>query len=95
MSVKHTFKGRNGPVTENLTPIRAIRRFCAECYGWANWEKEVRECPSLDCPIYPFRLGKVPGAKRDMTPEQRKVVGDRLRNSRKLCTLTGVEGQNS
>lgn len=95
MAIKHTFKGPRGPQTENLTPIRAIRRFCAECNGWATWEYEVRNCLTLDCPLHPFRFGKDPSKKRDMTIEQRQAVADRFRESRQAIVHKGVEGQNS
>jgi len=95
MPVLHTFKGKNGSVTERLGPAKAIRRFCAECYGWSNWEKEVKGCLSMDCPLYPFRLGKDPSRKQDMTPEQRKAVADGFRESRKHPSTQCAKGQNS
>lgn len=46
---------------KELTPVRAIRVKCLECQG--NHYKEVRNCPSTDCPLHTFRLGKNPNRK--------------------------------
>ena len=43
---------------KTLTPIKAIRAKCLECSGGQT--KEVRECPILDCGLYPYRMGKRP-----------------------------------
>ena len=40
------------------TPIKAIRKKCLDCSCWQP--KEVRECTVIDCPIYPYRLGRRP-----------------------------------
>ena len=63
-------------------PVKAIREKCLDCCLGSTLE--VKECTVETCPIYPFRLGKNPfRQKREMTEEQRKAVGDRLRESRK------------
>ena len=41
-----------------LTPLKAIRAKCLDCM--CDQPKEVRLCPSTDCPLYPFRMGKNP-----------------------------------
>lgn len=62
------------------TPLKAIKKHCKEC---SNFElKEIRECPVLDCPLYPFRLGKNPYLFRKMTEEQRQGAAERLRKYR-------------
>ena len=48
---------------KNLTPIQSIRKHCLECSG--NAYKEVKECPIVDCLLYPFRLGKNPNYKNN------------------------------
>jgi len=61
MSVLHTYRsdGFGGTKTGRLTPVRAIRQFCRECYGFAPTQAiDIRECPSEVCPLHPFRLGK-------------------------------------
>ena len=40
------------------TPLKAIRKKCLDCS--CDCKLEVRECPVIDCPIYPYRLGKNP-----------------------------------
>ena len=40
------------------TPIKAIRKKCLNCMCYQP--KEVRLCPSIDCPIYPYRFGHRP-----------------------------------
>lgn len=63
-------------------PVKAIREKCLDCCGGST--SEVKECTAERCPIYPFRLGKNPfRQKRELTEEQRKAVGDRLREARK------------
>lgn len=64
-------------------PVKAIREKCLDCCGGSTLE--VKECTAENCPIYPFRLGKNPfRQKRELTEEQRKAVGDRLREARKM-----------
>lgn len=41
-----------------LTPIKAIRLKCLDC-SLGN-RTEIKECPVTGCPIYPYRLGKLP-----------------------------------
>jgi len=41
-----------------MTPCKAIRLKCLDCScGSSN---EVKLCPILDCPLYPYRFGKNP-----------------------------------
>ena len=40
------------------TPIKAIRKKCLDCTCYQP--KEVRLCPCIDCPIYPYRMGTRP-----------------------------------
>jgi len=43
---------------KNLTPIKAIRAFCLQCTSSDRaW---IKECPSLECPLYPYRMGTNP-----------------------------------
>lgn len=66
---------------EITNPVKAIRAKCLECScGSSN---EVKLCPVQKCPIWPFRLGKNPyRQKRELTPEQKAAIAERLRNSR-------------
>lgn len=57
-------------MAENLTPVKAIRAYCLYCMcGQAN---EVKLCPSSECSLYPYRLGKNPNRKPHYTEEQKE-----------------------
>ena len=63
-------------------PVKAIRAYCVECTCGST--VEVKCCPIDRCPLHPFRFGKNPfRQQREMTEEQRKALGDRLREARK------------
>ena len=38
-------------------PLKAIRKNCLEC---SSSPKEVRLCPVIKCPLYPYRMGTRP-----------------------------------
>ncbi len=38
--------------------VKLMRKFCLECMGGSR--EAVEECPTTDCLIYPYRLGKNP-----------------------------------
>jgi len=40
------------------TPIKAIRKKCLDCC--CDQVKEVRLCPVINCPLYPYRMGRRP-----------------------------------
>ena len=40
------------------TPIKAIREKCLDCCCGSR--KEVRECPVVECALYPYRFGRRP-----------------------------------
>lgn len=64
-----------------LTPLRSIRAKCIDCS--AGSMKEVRECVMLDCPLYPYRLGKSPNRKpRILTDEEREALRQRMAKMR-------------
>jgi hypothetical protein len=50
-----------------LTPIRAIRKYCLDCLG--GHYKEIRLCPSTDCALHPYRMGKRPSAHDELEKE--------------------------
>lgn len=41
---------------------KAIKQYCLECCCFSK--KEVRLCPSIKCPLYPYRLGAPKSAKK-------------------------------
>jgi len=45
-------------IKRKLTPLQAIRQHCLECS--AGNKSEVRNCIIVECPLYPFRMGKNP-----------------------------------
>lgn len=67
----------HGPPTK---PVSAIRQGCIQCMGGSENGrkplKRVRECPAKDCPSHPFRMGKNPYDKRNLTETQRKAKAD-------------------
>ena len=40
------------------TPIRAIRAYCVWCSCGSL--PEVRRCPAIHCPLWPYRMGQNP-----------------------------------
>ena len=65
---------------ELKSPIKAIRAKCLDCC--CDQKDEVKLCPATTCPLYPFRLGKNPFRKREMSEEQRKAAAARLAKAR-------------
>ena len=48
-----------------LTPLKAIRKQCVSCMGGSP--RLVADCPGRDCPLYPYRMGRIPeGADRGL-----------------------------
>lgn len=41
---------------ERLTRAKAIRAKCIDCMG--GDKSEVRKCTAVNCPLFPFRMGK-------------------------------------
>jgi len=37
------------------TPIKAIRKKCLDCT--CGQVKEIRDCPIINCALYPYRMG--------------------------------------
>ncbi len=65
------------------SPLKAIREKCLDCAYDAN---EVKLCPCKDCALYPFRFGKNPYIKREMSDEQRLASVERLKKAREAKT---------
>jgi hypothetical protein len=54
---------------KSKTPIKSIREKCLDCSCYQKGE--VLKCPSNDCPLFPYRLGKNPNRKRkEKQPEK-------------------------
>lgn len=64
-----------------ISPMKAIRLKCLDCC--CNSPYEVKLCPSVDCPIYPFRLGKNPyRTPRVLSDEQKAKLIKTLATNR-------------
>lgn len=61
------------------SPLKAIRAKCLDCAYNAT---EVKLCPSTNCALWPFRFGKNPYIKREMSEEQREAASVRLKAAR-------------
>lgn len=83
--VKHRIRTRDGEKDVSLTPLKAIREKCEECFCWEDVVKGIRNCASKLCPLYPFRFGRNPGLKglTQGNPEAFKNVPAPERQSRK------------
>ena len=66
-------------VKENTNVLRAIRLKCYDCSSYQS--NEVRDCIVTNCPLYPFRLGKNPFRKKELTEEKRKELRERFINN--------------
>ena len=63
-------------VKENTNVLRAIRLKCYDCSCFQLGE--VRDCPVTTCPLYPFRLGKNPFRKRELSDDEKREIKERL-----------------
>ena len=51
-----------------LTPMKAIRHKCVECCG--GQFNEVKQCPVVKCPLYPYRMGHRPSTAGESSNRQ-------------------------
>lgn len=63
-------------MAEITSPLKAIRAKCLDCC--CEQSNEVKLCPASDCPLHPFRFGKSPFRKRELTDEQKEALRERL-----------------
>lgn len=68
-------------VSKNKNVLRAVRLKCFDCS--AMQLSEVKDCPVSECPLYPFRLGKNPFRKRELTEDARQKLRERLAKTNK------------
>jgi hypothetical protein len=65
-----------------MAVLEAVRAKCLHCC--VGQVSEVRKCTAVGCPNWPFRMGWNPWReRREMSPEQRKELGERLAAARK------------
>jgi hypothetical protein len=61
--------------------LKAIRARCVDCCG--DVIQEVRLCPAVACPSWPFRMGTNPWRKpRTLTDEARAAFAERMKSTR-------------
>lgn len=68
-------------------PVKAIRKKCLECSG--DYINEVKECPVVECAVWPFRMGKNPFRKVTPMSEEHKqklLEGNRRYREEKIET---------
>ena len=58
-----------------VSPLRALRLKCLDCCNGSA--QKVRFCTVVDCPSWPFRLGKNPW-RRKLDPQERAALQARL-----------------
>ena len=69
-------------------PLKAIREKCLDCC--CGSAAEVRKCVALDCPLWPFRMGRNPfRKKRELSRQQKQERSERLRRRRDLHPVKG------
>lgn len=62
-----------------ITPMKAIRLKCRECFGGASGpgvSHEIERCTDAECANFPYRLGKTPTERPRYTP---------LKSIRRFC----------
>lgn len=80
MAVKHKIRNETGDLDEvTLSPIKAIRRFCIECFCFQP--AEIPKFTAEYCPLFPFRMGK---AHKEVSPEQRKRISELSKERAKI-----------
>lgn len=71
--IKHKIKSKYGGLIEvNLTRNRAIKAMCTECCGW---ESDPKDCPSIECPVYPWRGKILLAYKKPLQSESKPETG--------------------
>ncbi len=79
MSVKHTIRNGKGNLVEvELTPRKAIKKHCLECMCFV--QPEVSKCTSVNCPLFPFRLGDSHSVSEKTRNERRDRMINRLKS---------------
>lgn len=68
------------------TPLSAIHNFCISCMG--DQPRLVKDCPSKNCPLWPYRTGHNTNSKRAMTEEQRQMAAERMKKAREAKNST-------
>lgn len=62
-----------------VSPLRALRLKCLDCCNGSA--QEVRLCTAVDCPSWPFRMGKNPW-RAPLSAEARARTAEQMRRNR-------------
>lgn len=74
MTAKRDTKERMAELGIEPKPVlKAVRLKCLECMGGSSME--VRQCPSVDCELWPFRFGRNPW-RAERSERQKEVARD-------------------
>ena len=68
-----------------MSPLKALRLRCLDCC--CGSPREVRLCPAVDCPAWPFRMGTNPWRARPSEDAKRAL---RLRLSRSAAAAEKI-----
>lgn len=66
---------------EPKKPLQALRERCIDCCGGSL--KEVRVCPAVTCPSWPFRLGHDPWKNKRAVSEGQRIALEEGRKKRR------------
>ena len=80
------------------TPVKAMREMCIECMGGRgseDYRRRMKECVSVDCPIFAFRFGKDPNRSPNLSDDQRKRMANRMDKVNLARRIVGKIGANS
>lgn len=70
-----------------LPQLKAIRLKCLDCSGFQ--QKEVSLCQVTNCPLWPFRLGKLP--KNDFKRVKLAVAREKLEGMNFMSSAEAAE----
>jgi hypothetical protein len=85
-----TLQTPQGGKVSKITPLKAIRLKCLDCTG--HQKNEIKACPSVDCPLWKFRLNIHPFTKKNLSNpflEPNNFVGLENRTSSEVIKIIG------
>lgn len=71
--------------TVETNPVKVIRQKCLYCT--CGQIKEIELCPSVDCPLWPWRKGINP-YRKPPSPRARKAGAGNLKNFKSILSET-------
>lgn len=60
--------------------LAMVRAHCVDCAG--GEASEARKCVTTSCPLWPFRMGTNPLARRTLSDDQREALRSRAATAR-------------